>query len=205
MILIGYSGHAFVAYSILKAAGLQVTGYCEAEKKANNPFHLTYYDAELSETGLKALQQYGFFIAVGDNSARSKIFEQLASKDLFPVNAIHPSAIIDPSADIATKAVMIAAGVIINPLAKIGTGVICNTGCIIEHECEVGDFVHIAPGAVLCGNVKINERSFVGANAVVKQGVTVGKNVTIGAGAVVIKNIPDFVTVVGVPAKQQFS
>ena len=34
--------------------------------------------------------------------------------------------------------------------------------------------VHIAPGAVLLGNVYIGERSFVGANVVIKQGVVIG-------------------------------
>ena len=42
-----------------------------------------------------------------------------------------------------SNGVMIAANATINPLAKIGTGAICNTGGIIEHECEVGDFAHI--------------------------------------------------------------
>jgi sugar O-acyltransferase (sialic acid O-acetyltransferase NeuD family) len=96
---------------------------------------------------------------------------------------------------------MIAANVTINPLAKIGRGAICNTGCVIEHECEVDEFAHIGPGAVLCGNVKIGQQTFVGANAVIRQGITVGKNVMIGAGAVVVKNVPDNTTVIGVPAK----
>ena len=201
MILIGYSGHAFVVYGILKAAGTSVAGYCDTEKKEYNPFDLLYYGTELSEKALVALGQHGFFIAIGNNVTRSNIYDQLVAKKIFPSNAVYPSAIIDPSAQIATHGVMIAAGVIINPLAKIGTGVICNTGCIIEHECKVGDFAHIGPGAVLCGNVSIGEKTFVGANAVVKHGISIGNNVTIGAGAVVVKDVPDNVTVVGVPAK----
>jgi acetyltransferase EpsM len=37
----------------------------------------------------------------------------------------------------------------------VGKNVILNTGCIIEHECVLGDAVHIGPGAVLAGNVKL--------------------------------------------------
>lgn len=96
---------------------------------------------------------------------------------------------------------MIAANATINPLAFIATGAICNTGCIVEHECAVGEFAHIGPGAVLCGNVKVGAGSFVGANAVIRQGVTIGNNAMIGAGAVVVKDVADGVTVVGVPAK----
>jgi acetyltransferase-like isoleucine patch superfamily enzyme len=96
---------------------------------------------------------------------------------------------------------MISANAVINPLAKIGNGVICNTTCIIEHECAVGDFAHIGPGAVLCGNVTIGSLAFVGAGAIIRQGITVGENAMIGAGAVVVKDVPNGVTVKGCPAK----
>lgn len=201
MILIGYSGHAFVVYGILNAAGKKLTGYCDMEEKAFNPFGLTYFGKETSETALQALRQNDFFIAIGDNAIRNKIYEQLAKKDLLPVNAVHPSSVIDPSVVIAEHGVMIAANATLNPLAKIGTGVICNTGCIIEHECVVEAFAHIGPGAVLCGNVQVGSQTFVGANAVIRQGIRIGKNVMIGAGAVVVKDVPDNTTVVGVPAK----
>lgn len=201
MILIGYSGHAFVVCGIFQAAGKKVTGYCDVDEKEYNPFGLTYFGTENSDAALEALKQYGFFIAVGDNGLRKKIYSNLLLKNIIPVNAIHPSAIMDGSVKIAAGAVMIAANVTINPLAGIGTGVICNTGCIIEHECIVGEFAHIGPGAVLCGNVKIGEGTFVGAHAVIKQGINIGKNAMIGAGAVVVKDVPDGATVMGVPAK----
>ncbi|HMI79795.1 MAG TPA: acetyltransferase [Ferruginibacter sp.] len=201
MILIGYSGHAFVVYGIFKAAGKNVIGYCDVAEKELDPFGLSYYGTETSENGLEALKQNGFFIAIGDNLTRNKIFDKLEQKKLLPANAIHPSVIMDGSVKIAAHGVMIAANVTINPLAQIGKGAICNTGCIIEHECIVGDFTHIGPGAVLCGNVKIGDGTFVGANAVIKQGIVIGKNVMIGAGAVVVKDVPDNTRVVGVPAK----
>lgn len=201
MILIGYSGHAFVVYGIFTATGKKITGYCDVAEKEYNPFNLHYAGSENSETGLQALKQNGFFIAIGDNQLRNKIYTNLQQKQLIPANAIHPSAKIDASASIAEHGVMIAANATINPLASVDTGAICNTGCIIEHECVVGEFAHIGPGAVLCGNVKIGSGTFVGANAVIKQGITVGKNAMIGAGAVVVKDVPNGVTVVGVPAK----
>lgn len=201
MILIGYSGHAFVVYGILYAAGKKVIGYCDVTEKEYNPFNLRYFGTENTEAALDAIKQNGYFIAVGDNLLRKKIYENLAQKNLSLLNAIHPSAVIDAAAIITAPGVMVAANVVINPLAAIGTGAICNTGCIIEHECHIGDFAHIGPGAVLCGNVKIGGGTFVGANAVIKQGITVGKNAMIGAGSVVVKDVPDNVTVIGVPAK----
>jgi sugar O-acyltransferase (sialic acid O-acetyltransferase NeuD family) len=201
MVLIGYSGHAFVVYGIFKTAGKNVTGYCDVGEKAFNPFGLPYFGTENSETGLDAIKANGYFIAVGDNKLRKKIYAGMQQNNLPSANAIHPSAVIDASATIAEQGVMIAANATINPLASIATGAICNTGCIIEHECVVGEFAHIGPGAVLCGNVKIGAGSFVGANAVIRQGITIGNNAMIGAGAVVVKDVPDNVTVMGIPAK----
>ncbi len=201
MIIIGYSGHGFVVCGIIKAAGKAVAGYCDSEEKTYNPFSLQYFGKEDSEAAIAVFKQYGVFISIGDNVIREKVYQKLLQQNILPGNAVHPSAEIDSSATIAANAVMIAAGAVINPLAKIGVGAICNTGCIIEHECVVNDFAHIGPGAILCGNVKVGSRSFIGAGAVVRQGITIGNNAMIGAGAVVVKDVPDNTTVMGIPAK----
>lgn len=201
MVIIGYSGHAFVACSILKAAGIAVTAYCDNEEKAHNPFYLDYLGTEDSERAMAAFKELAVFIGVGSNGVRKKIYNKIAGNNGRFINAVHPSAIICPTATIDKNAVMIAAGAIIQPLAVIGAGAICNTGSIIEHECKVGAFAHIGPGTVLCGNVSIGEGSFIGAGAVIRQGISIGRDCMIGAGAVVVKNVPDNTTVVGVPAR----
>ena len=71
----------------------------------------------------------------------------------------------------------------------------------MEHDVQIEDFVHISPGSVITGGIKIGEGTQVGAGATVIPGITIGKWVTIGAGAVVINDIPDFAVVVGNPAK----
>ena len=202
MILIGYSGHAFVVAGILQAAGKKVVGYCDAEQKQFNPFQLQYFGSESSDVGVEKVKTTDFFISIGNNAVREKIFRYFAAIQRYPVNAIHPSAIIGPSIKIGASGVMISAGVCINPLASIGDGAICNTGCIIEHECKIGDFAHIAPGAVLCGNVTVGNGSFVGAGSVIRQGIRIGENVMIGAGAVVIKDVEDNQTMVGNPLRK---
>jgi sugar O-acyltransferase (sialic acid O-acetyltransferase NeuD family) len=201
IILIGYSGHAYVAHGILTSTGKDVYAYFDNIAKKDNPFNLEYLGNENSEKAFLALSKNNFFIAIGDNHIRRKVYEHLAIKNIYPINAIHTSAIIYSSATIGKYGVMISAGVIINPLSKIGNGVICNTGSIIEHDCIVEDFVHIAPGAILCGNVVVGENTFIGAGSVVKQGISIGKNVVIGAGSVIIKDIPDNATAYGNPAQ----
>ena len=93
----------------------------------------------------------------------------------------------------------ISSGVIINSQALV-KDVLPNTGAIIEHECEIGEFSHICPGSVLTGGVKIG-KLFVGANSVISEGINIGDNVTIGAGSVIINDIPKNSKVVGNPAE----
>ena len=94
------------------------------------------------------------------------------------------------------------AGVAIEADTLIGKHCIINTFSSINHECRIGDFVHISPNATLCGGVEVGEGSWIGAGAVVIQGIKIGKNCMIGAGAVVIRDVPDGTTVAGNPAKR---
>ena len=196
--IVGYSGHAFVIIDILLSAGRLVTAYCDAEEKALNPYLLEYLGKE-SEV-IDKLKKFDFFACVGHNGIREKIHTNLSQYLGNPINAIHPSAVISSSVKMS-DGIMIAANATLNPLVEIGRGVICNTSTSIDHECIIGDFTHIAPGAVLCGNVTVGRSSFIGANSVIRQGITIGNNVIIGAGTVVVKDIPDGATVVGNPAR----
>jgi sugar O-acyltransferase (sialic acid O-acetyltransferase NeuD family) len=197
--IVGYSGHAYVVIDIFLNAGRLVTAYCDAEEKSLNPYHLTYLGKE-SEV-INKLKKFDYFACVGHNGIREKIHMQLSQFLGHPINAIHPSAVISASVKMG-NGVMIAANATINPLTELGMGVICNTSSSIDHECIIGDFVHIAPNAVLCGNVKVGRSTFIGANAVIRQGITIGNNVIIGAGTVVIRDIPDNSTVIGNPARK---
>ena len=37
--------------------------------------------------------------------------------------------------------------------ARLGFGVIANTGAVISHDCVLGDYTNISPGALLAGEV----------------------------------------------------
>lgn len=201
VILIGYSGHGFVVADSLIASGWNIVGYCDAREKQENPFKLNYLGKESDKSALEHLKAFGCFISIGDNRIRKRLYDFVINKgNIRLVNVIHPSSVVSNYSTIK-DAILIAPNATINALSIIGKGAICNTACVIEHECKIGDFVHIAPGATLAGNVTVGEKSFIGANAVVKQGVKIGKNVTVGAGCVVVKNIPDNLTVIGNPAR----
>jgi sugar O-acyltransferase (sialic acid O-acetyltransferase NeuD family) len=198
VVIIGYSGHSFVAIDILILMGMKVKYYVDKEEKKLNPFGLIYKGSE--SENLDFLKDENVFIAIGDNKIRGNLFQSLDKEKINFFSAVHPRSNVSPSVRLGYS-VMIGAGASINSLAEILNGVIVNTGAVVEHECKLGEFVHIAPGAVLSGNVQVGHRSFIGANSVVKQGIKIGSNVVIGAGTVVIKDVPDNVTMVGNPQR----
>ena len=202
VLIIGYSGHAYVVCDALQSSGAKLVGYCENTEKSYNPFALPYLGSEREKAGKENLQKYACFIAIGDNTLRWKISRFLEEANVPPpVNAVHIAAHVSGIAKLG-NGILVAPQSTINPLVQIGNGAICNTGSIIEHECKIGNFAHVAPGAVLAGNVTVGDRAFVGAGAVVKQGVTIGKDAVIGAGTVVIRDVPDGATLVGNPGRE---
>lgn len=199
-VIFGYSGHAYVILELLAASGVTATGYFDAEEKQKNPFNLTYRGTGNDETDFAKITGDNAYIAIGNNQVRARIFDSLERNKISCPVAVHPKATISPSVKIGAATVVMA-GAVINAMATVGKAVICNTSCVIEHECIICDHAHIGPGAVLAGNVKVGAGTFIGANSVVKQGTTIGAGVTVGAGSVIVSDIPDGVTIFGNPAK----
>jgi sugar O-acyltransferase (sialic acid O-acetyltransferase NeuD family) len=87
------------------------------------------------------------------------------------------------------------------PDAVLGTAVKMNVGATVHHDGRIGDCVTLAPGCTILGTVTLEDRVYVGAGAIILPKVRVGKGATIGAGAVVAADVPEGMTVVGVPAR----
>jgi acetyltransferase EpsM len=191
MILIGASGHAKVIVNILTLNGIEIDYFIDANQQLNEFL------------GRKVLAENDFhfenqkaIISIGANHIRKRISLQKLSF----ISAIHPRAIIDNSVTIGEGTVVMASAVL-NANAQVGTHCIINTSCSIDHDCMIDDFVHISPGAILCGGVHVGEGSHVGAGAIVIPNIKIGKWVTIGAGSVIINDLPDLAVVVGNPSR----
>jgi sugar O-acyltransferase (sialic acid O-acetyltransferase NeuD family) len=96
---------------------------------------------------------------------------------------------------IIQRGVTVSAGVVIGDACKL------NIDAAVHHDCQVGDFCTLAPGSRLLGNVQVGAETYVGAGAVVLPRVRIGAGAIIGAGAVVTQNVPDGMTMIGVPAR----
>lgn len=85
----------------------------------------------------------------------------------------------------------------------IEDGVVC-TGRVtitdISHVTEDKGMPVLEQG-IFTKPVRICEGAFIGVNAVILPGVTIGRHAIVGANAVVVKDVPDYVTVAGAPAR----
>jgi len=88
-------------------------------------------------------------------------------KPFRPAPEIHPTAVIHPSAEIATD-VYIGAHVVIQAGVKIGDEVCIHPNVVIYPDVEIGD------RTVLHANCTIHERSRIGADCVIHSGAVIG-------------------------------
>ncbi len=192
--IIGASGHGKVVADIAS-----LNGYDEIEFLDDNDTvkHCGKYSV-VGKSKLAYSITNDLFVAVGNANIRKKLMEQFENKNI-PI-LVHPNALIAKDVEV-DKGTVIMPGAVINPGTKIGKGVIVNTCSSVDHDCIIGDYVHVAVGAHLCGTVTIGNGTWVGAGATVSNNVTITANCMIGAGAVVIKDLEEAGTYIGVPAK----
>ena len=193
-ILIGGGGHARVLSSIIEA---QETSKLEGIFDSNPKIETLDGVENFYKYKPDLLPNAFAIVAIGDNKIRKQLAQTI--QHVFG-ELIHPSASIDRFSLVGEGSVVMHHAVIQRG-SRIGKHGIINTACSVDHDCFLGDFVHIAPNATLCGGVQIGDETFIGAGVVVLPQIKIGKRVTVGAGTVVTKNILDGATVVGNPGK----
>lgn len=146
-----------------------------------------------------------FAVSVSDSHLRKALTEQMLAAGATVQDVIHPTAQIGPDVQIGRGAV-ISAFTFLGAGARIGRMFQCNVWTSVHHDCIIGDYVTLAPGARCNGNVHVQDHAYVGASAVIRQGtperpLVIGEGAVVGMGAVVTKDVVPFTTVVGNPAR----
>lgn len=186
--LFGASGHSRVIRDIIEASGNEVAAFIDDDLSLNEKDGLpVVHDAR----GLSPI-----IISIGDSRIRYQVVKRLKKLGCTFGSAIHPSAVVSPTAEIG-EGTVIMPGAIVNAFAKIGKHCVINTGAQVDHECMIGDIVDICPSTTLCGNVFVGDGSNVCAGSTVVQGVKIGRWSMVGAGSLVRHDVGDGVVVVG--------
>ena len=193
--IIGASGHGKVVADIARRNGYSEIVFLDDDERIRECGGYSVI-GKSSEAGTIDAD---IIVGIGNADIRKRIQETIPHEKL--VTLIHPDAVIAEDVEIGAGTVIMA-GAVINPGARIGKGCIINTCSSVDHDCEVGDYVHIAVGSHLCGTVTVGHGTWIGAGAIVSNNVSICPNCMIGAGAVVIKEIKESGIYVGVPAKR---
>jgi len=141
------------------------------------------------------LDEYDFIIAIANNKVRKEIAE---NNDLPYATVIHPHASVSKYATIGIGNIILP-NVTIDPDAIIHNHVIINKNTSVGHNVEMEDFSQASPGCLLGG--LIQQGTFLGIGVTLLPNIKIGRFSIVGAGAVVIKDLPDYCTAIGTPAK----
>jgi sugar O-acyltransferase (sialic acid O-acetyltransferase NeuD family) len=127
--------------------------------------------------------------AINQNRIRHEIFVRMVSRGFVFPALVHPKAMVEPSAEIAAGTLVFGMASV-GSAARIGFGVIVNTGAIVSHDCQIGDLAHLTPGVVLAGSVEVGAGAIIGMGVTTTVGVKIGEWASIGNGARIHANVP---------------
>lgn len=198
---VGGTGQARLCHHILQKLGHQAPYMFDRTKGMKPPWDCFLFDDET------LISQYakrceGFIVCIGGEHGerRAHYSEQLLELGLTPVSAVHPTAFLGETVGVG-RGLQAMPHAVVNEFAQIGDWCILNTNCTVDHDCRIGNGVHIMGGASLAGEIVVEDFATIGTNATILPRLTIGRNSYVGAGAVVTKNVPENTVVVGVPAR----
>ena len=151
---------------------------------------------------LKSVKDISVIIAFADSNYRKNCYEKIKkfNNDLNYPTILSPYSIIGNNVNIG-KGTIVFPGVIIDPEVSLGDFCQVNKSVTLGHDTIIEDFVTISPGVNIGGLNHLFERCFIGIGSCTIQQLKIGRQSKIGAGTIVIKDVPDYATVVGNPAK----
>lgn len=199
MIIGGAGGHALELKDELERLNLVdgIEFFDDAGYKEGSPLRVYPLIPDLLVLRKKFNQNSSFVLGVGTPVFREKFL------NFFEENGGNYFTIHAETAQVSNSAVGLfdaMAFSFVGPNTHIGKGVLINTRAHVHHQCVIGDFTEIGPGAIILGAAKVGRMCRIGAGAVLLPGVELGDEVIVGAGAVVTKNVEDNQTIIGVPA-----
>jgi sugar O-acyltransferase (sialic acid O-acetyltransferase NeuD family) len=132
--------------------------------------------------------------------SRPRIVEALGLPPERYATIIHPSASVSVTSRIGPGSVLLAQTVL-TAAVTVGSHVAIMPHVTLTHDDVVDDFVTMASGACLGGNVHVGRCGYVGAGALVREQCSIGSCALVGMGAVVTRDIPPREVWAGVPAR----
>lgn len=194
-VLIGGGGHASDVLAVFEALGRKVVGFQDDGEPDMRRF--AGRAEHIGRVGDPSVATH-YTVGIGWPGPRRRVAERLSH--LIPETVIHPDATVYPFVRIG-RGTVIMAGARVSAGAVIGEHALIHHNAVIGHDCIVGDFVSVMPGAVVSGDVSLDDGCLIGCSASIRQGVTVGSGAVVGMGSVVLRDVKAGQTVLGCPAE----
>ncbi|HHV20192.1 MAG TPA: acetyltransferase [Propionibacterium sp.] len=204
VVIVGASGFGRETADVVEAMGVPIIGILD-----DNPSEINL--GRLESRGLAYLggvdawleqqtESVSYSIGIGSGRVRELIADKFDRAGHQAFTAIHPSVTLGANCDIGPGAV-ICAGVRLTTNITLGRHVQINPNVTVGHDVRLDDFVSVNPTVNVSGEVSIGARTLLGVGATVLQGLTVGADAVVGGCSLVTKDVPDGVTVKGIPGR----
>lgn len=185
--LVGYGGHA---KEVMCQMGVELTCFVDDKYVVEGTRPISEFDPN----------EHEIIVAVADSKDRFNIIQRLPKETKY-FTWIHPTALIMDSNVEIGEGSFIGAYSILTTNIKIGKHAILNRSNQIGHDCTIGDYFSAMPGAIVSGNVKINDFVYMGNNSSIREKLSIHSLVTIGMNSAVVKHIKNHGVYGGVPSK----
>jgi sugar O-acyltransferase (sialic acid O-acetyltransferase NeuD family) len=204
LVLVGGGGHASDVLQVIEAANAiepawRVLGILDDD------------DIDLRRFAGRAVTQLGglddlarvdaaYVLCLGWPSTRRAVLDRLDGRGTPSPPVVHPGADVGVGVELGPGTVVMGHAHL-SPMVRFGAHSSISYLASIGHDTEFGDLAAVMPGANVSGDVIAADDVLVGTGASVREGVRLGRRVRVGSGAAVVGDVPDDLTVVGVPAR----
>lgn len=204
LLLIGGGGHCRVIIDALQAsARFEIVGILDVSASGGDVMGVPVIGTDEDLARVRAEGVASAFIAVGsmgDPTRRVALANRVIAEGFRLPQVVHPTAYVSPNA-VLGPGVYVGPQAAVNAGASIGANAIVNTGALVDHDCRIGEFVHLAPGCALSGGVSVGDRTHLGTGCAVVHGVSIGRDTIVGAGSVVVADVEPGVVAFGNPCR----
>lgn len=199
LVLIGGGGHASVLADILLGQGRDIVAVISPDDLSSRAVftglvHLTQ-DEEVKRFSPESVHLVNGIGMLPRSMLRQRVNQQFLELGYQFETVIASDAHVSRFATIHSGA-QILSGARVQTGAVIGEHTIVNSGALVEHDCQIGAYNHIAPHATLCGGISSEELVFIGAGAVICPGLSLGRKCIVGAGVTIRRDVLAGITAV---------
>ena len=196
IVIYGAGGHAKAVMEMVRALGtFKIAGIVDDNPALTGSSVLGIQVLGTREM-LPRLYEQGVYLAANgvggiiNIGIRINLFQLLGTHGFAFPALCHPCATLEDSAHIC-DGVQVFANAYVGSSAVLHEKCMINTGAIISHDCHIGAYSHIAPGALLAGHVMVGEKALVGMGVTTAIGICIGSGSRIGNGAILLADVPE--------------